>query len=133
MNITIPESQRQEFECFCNDNNIDPLSLKGLATWEGWQAAYLANATVSLAAAPTPPAPAPEVEPVAVSINGKLAHLPYVETLPHGTKLYTHPDNDGLRKAAEEAYVQMSICGVLDETAYERALHNLRAELDKGK
>jgi hypothetical protein len=89
--------------------------------------------------------PAPEVEPVAWLIeipDGDWKEIKlcrhnaigdYREAYPGATStpLYTHPANDGLRKAAGEIIKIWD--EEFDDFTFERAVENLRAELNKDK
>ena len=86
-----------------------------------------------LAAAPTPPAQEDELvgyvsatDIFAEQRSIKIIIWPY-KTTRHNVALYTHPVNDGLRKAAEE------IENILRQSGHTFLADNLRAELDKGK
>lgn len=90
------------------------------------------NSYISMVeAAPTPPAQ--EDEPVAVideSDEGKFAELLLEGTfLKMGTKLYTRPDNSGLRKAAEEALETLEDYHA-SETTIAETIKKLRAALE---
>lgn len=118
----------------CYNENNPIATMNCLIDW------YVRN-TANWTKGATPPAP--KVEPVAdlavSDINGrKDSHFDYYGTLENGQYLlYTHPANDGLRKAAAEALADIEAVydassGWLHDSLY-KAMTNLRAELNKGK